>query len=399
MLKDSYKMKTLNGVYRTLHPLDTYKIAKKAIQKKHPKFDIKYHIDSDIYDFGLSALYPRSVLLRNKNKSIYEADTWGKGIFPIASAVSCMMEMLEDVAMKTYISENINSRAFKLLTLLNLKKINYNVLSKLFNFLKLDNKYTFIYRLDAKENYFHKVDISLASLFFALSNRYDMKDNTMDLIMGIHGCSSWGSGAGNNFEEALIHSLMEIIERISRDTILNQYKSAPEIDQKSIDNILINKLIEHLHIAGFDGFKFLDWSAGMGIPSIALIYSLDGKHYFKIGTGTTREEAFQRAITEFIQTFGPQRMANDGKKINLISELEDSNQIKIEGKINYSDIHDIDNENIKIEIETIVNKLEDMGLYTYFLNTWTKTIDVSAVHTFIFNKKFDKINLGTGIFS
>lgn len=401
MLKDSYKMKTLNGVYRTVHPLDTYKIAKKAIQKKYPRFDVRYHIDNDKYDFGLSALYPRGVLLTNKNQPIYRSATWGKGVFPIASAVSCMMEMLEGIAMKTYISENINNKILKFLMSIPdvAFKSEYKKLVKFFKLIDLDDQYTFIHRLDVENNCFHKIDISLAAFFFTIANRYNMSNNALDLVMGIHGCTSWGSGAGNNLEEALIHSLMEIVERISKDTIISQERIAPEIDQSTIDNKLINQLIENLYAAGLDGFKFSDWSTGLGIPAVALTYRYDGRHYHKLGTGTTREEAFQRAITEFIQTLGPQRMANIGKSVNLISELESSDRINIGSKISYSDIQDIDNDNIKIEIETIVKKLEDAGLYTYFLNTWTNTIDIPAVHTFVFNEKFDKINLDTGIFS
>ncbi|MFW6016986.1 MAG: hypothetical protein ACOCRK_11155, partial [bacterium] len=62
------------------------------------------------------------------------------------------------------------------------------------------------------------------------------------------------------------------------------------------------------------------------------------------------------------------------------------------------DIKDIDDVNIKVEIETIVRKLEEMGLYTYFLNTYTEEIGISSVHTFLFNQKFDKIDLNTDMF-
>lgn len=401
VLKDSFKKQTLNGLYRTTHPLDTYKRARKALNRRYPKHDIRYNIDDLNYDSGLSALYPRSIFLFNKKQNPYKSVTWGKGVSPIASAVSCLMEMLEDVAMEKYIKKNFGiMKFFQFKFFLQfLTSKDYKKLLRFFNLFKLDNEYTTIKRLDIKNNIFEEVKISYAALFMALAGRYDMTNNNENLEAAIFGCSSWGSGAGNNLEEALIHSLMEIIERISFNAILKQKRTVPGIKIETIDNILILRLIENLNSVGIKDFKFSDWSADTGFPSVAITLEADNRHYFKIGTGTTREEAFQRAITEFIQTFGPQRMANeDPKSIHLISELEWNDNIKIEGEIDYNDIKDIDDVNIKVEIETITNRLEELGFYTYFLYTYTKEIDIPTVHTFLFNDKIDKINLDTGIF-
>ncbi|MFW5794617.1 MAG: YcaO-like family protein [Bacillota bacterium] len=395
MLKDSFKKQTLNGLYRTIHPIDTYKKAKKVLKKVYPKHEVRYNVDDDKYDYGISALYPRAVFLKNKNQNVYRACTWGKGVFPIASAVSCMMEMLEDISMRKYILKNFGLKKFIQYEMINSNK-DFDKLLKTFNKYKLDKQYTYINRLNVENNTFEKVKISHAALFMALNGRYNMVDD--GLKAAIYGCSSWGSGAGNNLEEALIHSLMEIIERISRYVVGDKQTTVPEIKIETIDNTLILQLIENLYATGIKNFQFSDWSVGTDFPSVAITYKADNRHYFKIGTGTTKEEAFQRAITEFIQTLGPQRMANENKKsIHLISELESEN-INIKGSIDYHDIKDIDDVNIEVEIETIVKRLEEMGLYTYFLDTYTEEIDISAVHTFLFNQKFDKIDLETKIF-
>lgn len=394
MLQDSFKGKDIEGLYRTKHPIHTYRKAFKYLRKKKPNCEIKYLIDKNDYD--LSALYPRAVFVKKKNRNPNKAETWGKGLTPLATAVSCLMETVEGEFLDEFLKK-LDFSYFKMKYLLDFHRASpYEKLLKIFKNNKMNDKFIEVNRLDSDRDEFYKVEISLSSLFLFMTNRHFLGENKLNLKNGIYTCISWGSGAGNSLEEALIHSLMEVFERIARDSVIGPNTPTKVIDIDSINNKLIKNLINDLETFGLKNFRFLDWSVGLDIPSVCLVWEDAEKTYFKIGTGTTREEAFQRAVTEFIQCLGPQKTGEDGS-IHLISELESVPRIPYEGVISYEDLNEIEDDNIKNEIKSFVKKFESIGLYTYFIVTHSED-ELYAVKTFVFNKKLDKITIDSGVF-
>lgn len=392
LLNNSIKKETIEGVYRIKHPIETYNIARNKLLEFFPELNIKYIIDDN--DFGLSALHPRAVILKEDDE-VNDALAWGKGVTPIASACSALMEFIE-----------VESKIDKIRNYLGIegdekyiynkvyKPIEQGSISEIKEISKKFNNMNDIFVPVSKLGTNHTSEFSLEFIILLLAGRYEIS-NSLDLDSDYIGSGSYGAGSGNSYEEAIVHSLIELTELLVEGTVLRKNKQLNEIDKETIDNKLIRELLKEFNECGLD-VKLSDWSCGLEIPAIGLTYWSEEskKHYYKIGTGTTREEAAQRAITEFIQTLGPQKFS-EKYSVGFLSQLRDSDNIMFsENKISFKDVRNIDDMDIKSEVETISNIFKSIGINIYVWDLTHSRLNMPVVQLFLLNDDYDgKITL------
>ena len=228
----------------------------------------------------------------------------------------------------------------------------------------------------------------------AVFHPYDAKNNADKLFKS----NTNGLASGNILEEAILHGMLEVIERDAWSIFELTHKNYAQIDLKSIESDLINDIIDKFESNGIK-IKLMDFTADVKIPTIAA--SADdtltkdaGLLTLGIGTHLDPEVAILRALTEvaqsratqingaredtvradFAREAGYERM----KRINKFYFKEEENQIPL------SDIENKSTTSITKDIEIVKDELiaNDIEKILY-VDLTRPELDVSVVRVII----------------
>ncbi|MCL2687922.1 MAG: YcaO-related McrA-glycine thioamidation protein [Methanobrevibacter sp.] len=209
-----------------------------------------------------------------------------------------------------------------------------------------------------------------------------------------------GLASGNVIEEAVLHGILEVIERDAWSIFELTKKNKKEIDITSIENPLINSLVEKFEKESIK-IKLMDLTVDIDIPTIAATADdtvLQDPALLSLGVGThlNPEIAVLRALTEvaqsratqihgtredtsravFMRKAGYMRM----KKMNK-HYFEEENEENI---VNISDIEDKSTNSLKEDIEIVTNELKNNNLNKILFKDLTrKEIGVNVVRVVI----------------
>jgi len=225
-------------------------------------------------------------------------------------------------------------------------------------------------------------------------------DNSNLRAIAIFKGNTNGLASGNVIEEAVLHGMLEVIERDAWSIFELTKKNKKEIDIASIENPLINSLVEKFEKESIK-LKLMDFTADVDIPTIAASADdtiLQDPALLTLGVGThlNPEIAVLRALTEvaqsratqihgtredtsravFMRKAGYMRM----KKMNkdYFQEEKEENIIKL------SDIEDKSTNSLKKDIEIVVNELKRNNLNKILFKDLTrKEIGVNVVRVVI----------------
>ena len=421
-LQSAIKQMVTPGVYRLAHPLQTYTKALTALRKLDSTVHVRYVIDE--LDSGLSAMYPRAIILHGSSRD-NDAVAWGKGVTPIASACSGLMEFLEAQS-KTSQLEQIFHRddlrdildMVPQMQELELPEQLQGLRSALVPPTPFRIKSTRAIDKDPRAIAVFRIDKDVLSpipLYFSFSffkgllgGQYLPDTPCIDTFwrgMPIN----YGDGAGNTYEEAIYHSIIEVVELMLEQTILKYKIPVHRLDLSSIDNPLIQQLLVTFLEAQIP-IDLSDWSWRLGIPAIAVTYwdPNIGKLYYKLGTGSSPEEAAQRALTEFIQTFGPQRARdNYDADMYLISQLRHNESIRFSNTdIRWQDLITLYDNDIAVEIQRMLDRIRAATGLGAYVKDWTHpTLEFPITQVFFIDGDYhhnqiidsDQIVSGSGV--
>jgi ribosomal protein S12 methylthiotransferase accessory factor len=120
--------------------------------------------------------------------------------------------------------------------------------------------------------------------------------------------STNGLASGNNEQEAVFHSLCELVERDATTLYRARKGTSRPIDLASIQSQVVRELIAQIRDAGFD-LWLLDQTSDLRIPTFQAVIgdpALDYSRHFDLATGygchPVTDRALIRAITEAAQT-------------------------------------------------------------------------------------------------
>jgi ribosomal protein S12 methylthiotransferase accessory factor len=240
-------------------------------------------------------------------------------------------------------------------------------------------------------------DIATEKEYYVPSNAifhpYIPKDST-PLFKG----NTNGLASGNVLEEAVLHGILEVIERDAWSIFELTKKNKKQIDIKTIENPLINELLNKFKKEAID-IKLMDLTADVNIPTIAATADdtlLKDPALLTLGVGThlNPEVAVIRALTEvaqsratqihgaredtvradFMRKAGYQRM----KRINSHYFNEEKEQIKID------DIENKATDSLKKDIEIAISELKNFSLgKILFANLTRKELGINVVRVII----------------
>ncbi len=228
----------------------------------------------------------------------------------------------------------------------------------------------------------------------AIFHPYNAQDNTDRLFKS----NTNGLASGNILEEAILHGMLEVIERDAWSIFELTHKNYAQIDLNSIESDLINDIIDKFESNGIK-IKLMDFTADINIPTIAAsaddtITKDAGLLTLGIGTHLDPEVAILRALTEvaqsratqingaredtvradFAREAGYERM----KRINKFYFKQEENQISI------SDIKNKSTTSITEDIEIVKDELmaNDIEKILY-VDLTRPELDVNVVRVII----------------
>lgn len=190
-----------------------------------------------------------------------------------------------------------------------------------------------------------------------------------------------GMAAGNSLEEALLHGICEVIERHCLTQIELNRLTTPLIDPASIDSLIAKELIKKFSFLKQQVF-IKDFSLGIGLPVIGVIRKINKNDCFiTAGVATSREEALIRALTENSQC--ADKRWTFYKKMHLAKHY-----LKNDKAIPMKSIVNIENKNIKIELQAIQGILDKQGMKAFFLDATDRILGIPSVFVYIAGAKY-----------
>jgi len=209
--------------------------------------------------------------------------------------------------------------------------------------------------------------------------------------------TSNGLAAGNSIEEAILHGLCEVVERHLKEIIFFNKIKTPRIDDKTIDNPLINRFVNIFKSKGFEVF-LNDYTHDLGVPTVS-VFSYNKSEYFKkpphgeffcrTGTHPDKKIALVRAFTELLQArschYYKSRNSKFNKNLNgLPLYLKQNLNLRKKGEIiDYKQVADISKNNIKEEIQLIAKNLAKKGFEVILIDLTNKELNIPVVRVII----------------
>jgi len=201
-------------------------------------------------------------------------------------------------------------------------------------------------------------------------------------------CST-GLSAGNTLEEALLQAICECVERHSGACVQWYKQEYPTVDKSSIKNPVIIDLISKIEIQGMEVI-LKDFSGILGIPTMGVIL-LDKEYRDDIGQNIgvccDKEKALVRALTEVVQgvKLRSNRMLKNRTVSYFFDNYEDVKYLLGGKNINFEDVLDIREDDIKVEIEKCMDILGRRGMEVMFVDLEEQKIKMPAVWVYLKN--------------
>jgi len=201
----------------------------------------------------------------------------------------------------------------------------------------------------------------------------------MDLIQFVLQGTN-GMAAGNTFEEALVHALCEVVERHCLTVIKHNKLETPHIKQNTIGSAPANELIKRFHSIGLSPL-IKDFSLGLALPVVGVITRF-GKDKCNVTAGVAahREEALIRALTENSQALGVGKDVCRQTGLNYCFHNSQS--------ISFEEIPCVNNNNIRLEIESIAGLLRKQDMEIFYVDTTDRVLNIPAVNVYISGAKY-----------
>ena len=207
-----------------------------------------------------------------------------------------------------------------------------------------------------------------------------------------------GLASGNILDEAILHGMLEVIERDAWSIFELTHKNYAQIDIESIESELILDIINKFESEGIK-IKLMDFTADIKIPTIAAsaddtITKDAGLLTLGMGTHLDPEVAILRALTEVAQSRATQinGAREDTVRADFAREAGYERMKRInkyyfkdeEEKISLSDIENKSTSSITKDIEIVKNELiaNDIEKILY-VDLTRPEIDVSVVRVVI----------------
>ena len=218
-----------------------------------------------------------------------------------------------------------------------------------------------------------------------------------------------GPSAGNCTEEALSQGICELIERHTSSMVSHENLNVPGINLDSFTDPLVIEMLGKYKKEGLKVYAS-DFSLDTGIPTIGLLawdpatFPDLSEIVWTAGTAPNPEKAISRALTETAQLAGDFNSGSNYVASGLpkFTNIEDARFITHPEKmINADTLPDLSSQNIKTEVENLIQTLDNKGYQVLAISTMHKKLEVPAFYTIIPGAHFREraVAASVGMFS
>jgi ribosomal protein S12 methylthiotransferase accessory factor len=200
-----------------------------------------------------------------------------------------------------------------------------------------------------------------------------------------------GPSAGNTYEEAILQGISEVVERHVCAIINRGRLATPVIDQDSVTDAVARNLLDKFKRNGIKLY-LNDFSLDTGIPTVAALawdpatFPDQSEIVFTAGTTPDANKALIRALTEVAQLAGDFNSGSNYVASGLpkpLSQDEVKYVINSSEQIALDDMDDLNDPDMRREVENCVQTLARIGLDTFVLDTAHPLLQIPAAYTII----------------
>ncbi len=200
-----------------------------------------------------------------------------------------------------------------------------------------------------------------------------------------------GPSAGNTYEEAALQGISEIIERHVCSVINHNKMPTPAIELTSVMDPVARRLITVFEKHGIELY-LNDFSLDTGICTVGAL-AVDPSTFpdkseivFTAGTTPNAEKAIIRAVTEVAQLAGDFNSNSNYVASGLPKplSLDEVDYIVHSGtKTTVSQMNDLSDDNIKIEVERSIEALRSINMDIFMIDVTHDELLIPALYTII----------------
>ena len=200
-----------------------------------------------------------------------------------------------------------------------------------------------------------------------------------------------GPSAGNSYEEAALQGICEVVERHVCALVSHKKLKTPLIDPASIKDPVAKELIEIFSKNEIDLY-LNDFTLNTGICTVAAL-AIDRNSFpesseivYTAGTTPDPEKAVIRAVTEVAQLAGDFNSGSNYVASGLPKPLgmdEVEHVYKSGSNCVITDIADLGDRNIKVEVENCIKALGGIGMDVFMLDVAHPDLQIPAIYTIV----------------
>jgi len=214
-----------------------------------------------------------------------------------------------------------------------------------------------------------------------------------------------GPSAGNCAEEALSQGICEVVERHVSSVISRDKLQTAAVRKSSVTDPVALGMIGKYERAGIRLY-LTDFTLDTGIPTVgALAYdpsTFPGRSEIVWTAGTTPnpQKALSRALTEVAQLAGDFNSGSNYVASGLpkFRTLEEADYVLSPGdEIGISELPDLSDDNIRVEVENLIAALSRTGLEVMVVDTTHPKLAIPAFYTIIPGAHFRERASGTNV--
>jgi len=362
---------TENGL-RAVHPKETLEKAKEIIGGLGVVTDLavnkvgKYSASSsDPTSPKLSSLLSKRTLLRMRVHA-------GKGVTPEQAKASAVMEAVERYCGKYQGSEPEVEASFDEVKGIAVNPLDFFIGVGEFESYSSHKKINWVWGYSLADN--KPVLVPSVLAFLAYFNQKNARFPHYD---------SNGLAAGNCIEEAILHGLLEVLERDAAYIVELNGLCMPDLDINGVNDEIVKKVLFEIKEKKL-GLYLKDFTNDLGIPSIGVFLesrgnSSDGLQFSSaVGTHLKPEIALLRALTEALSVFP--RTQSKGSTLYKIHE-----NWRVKGKRTtvFGSLKDFSTGNIKGDVLKCVELLKSKGYKTYIVDFSREAVPFSVARVLV----------------
>jgi len=387
-LQDAYKTSTYDQD-KIMSPEETIETYRGRLQSA--QLDILDHterIDNGRLDIPVFF----SVCGKDAQDMIGNKKQMGKGASPAQAEASAIMELAERFSFFSFCKNPAN---FKIDTYANLKQdaLPFEAIAKSVHDTSED--------LDAACRIFETIPMRWTRAWNLTAGRDVMVP--FDWFYAINEFN--GPSAGNCQEEALSQGICEIVERHVSSIISRQKLVLPGIRPESATDAMARDTLNKYRRNGIQLYV-QDFSLDTGIPTVGILaydpttFPESSELVWTAGTTPSPEKAFSRALTEVAQlagdfNSGANYVASGLPKYTRLDQA--AFLMNPESTVDLATLPDLSHDNIRVEVENLINALDHRGLEALVIDTMHPQLSIPAFYTIVPGTHFRERAEGTSV--